>query len=363
MKNFEKQFDIRNTVEYVKKRMKWIAVIGVVCFGMVFATLYFGGRERLGSTDSYTCSEMIVVIPEDHSGYTARTCMEILISREAIEPVAEELGLRHGYNGVFGLMDWKFGSNYFAYKISLTSDTKEIDGQPLDVILGEVIESGIEIIKAEIEVSKIAVIDEPYYENNTKGESISLIAVASSSLQYTVLVVLLAAIILCCACSANAKIGSVRDIELNFDVPVIGIWKRKEGDTTCAGKLAGIIQNSVNNASKSLIYLGAFGGIDMDAFSEKLVETLRVLDRNIVIRRVLEPKGSIEHICETSDDDIQLICVNDVANSPYQANLAKKCDMCVLLFEKEKTLGRDAVLVKREFDENGIKVKGAILVE
>ena len=141
MKNFEKQFDIRNTVEYVKKRMKWIAVIGVVCFGIVFATLYFGERERLGSTDTYTCSEMIVVIPEDHSGYTGRTCLEILISRAAIEPVAEELGLHHGYNGVFGLMDWKWGSNYFAYKVSLTSNTKEIDGYPLEVILGKIIEN------------------------------------------------------------------------------------------------------------------------------------------------------------------------------------------------------------------------------
>lgn len=362
MKNFEKQFDIRNTVEYVRKRMKWIVIIGVLCFEMVFATLYFGERERLGSTDTYTCSEMIVVIPEDHSGYTARTCLDILISRAAIEPVAEELGLHHGYNGVFGLMDWKWGSNYFAYKVSLTSNTKEIDGYPLEVILGKIIENGMEIIKEEIEVSKMAVIDEPYYEITTKGE-ISLATVVISSLQYTALIVFLVIVALCCMCSANAKIGSVKDIETNFVIPVIGVWKRENGDMTCAEKLAGMIQNNVGDDGKSLVYLGGLGGSNLAAFAEKLVETLGILDNNITIKRVENLEDSIENICESLDADLQLICVNDLANSAYRANLAKKCDMCVLFMEKEVTVGREVMLIKQEFDEAGITVKGAILVE
>jgi len=362
MKNFEKQFDIRNTVEYVKKRMKWIAVIGVVCFGIVFATLYFGERERLGSTDTYTCSEMIVVIPEDHSGYTGKTCLEILLSREAIEPVAEELGLRYEYNSIFSMMDWKWGSNYFAYKVSLTSNTKEIDGYPLEVILGRIIENGMEIIKEEIEVSKMAVIDEPYYEITTKGE-ISLATVVISSLQYTALIVFFVIVALCCMCSANAKIGSVKDIETNFVIPVIGVWKRKNGDMTCAEKLAGMIQNNVGDDGKSLVYLGGLGGSNLATFAEKLVETLGILDNNITIKRVENLEDSIENICESLDADLQLICVNDLANSAYRANLAKKCDMCVLFMEKEVTVGREVMLIKQEFDEAGIAVKGAIFVE
>ncbi len=245
-RTFEKKMGLLELIKFWIAKLKWVCVICICTFIVVFACNYIEEKNRgneianvtSDGTSNYVCSTLISVVPgktkDDSQIIGEDTYLSVMISNSVIQSTIDELGLSDSFIDLFHKMSWE--TRGYTIKLTITSPVDEIDGYSWDEVMSQIVKNGKEKIENAYDISSFSYIDEPYYENEKLGKidvdssenhvSVNTGAIVKKSILITMVVFVLVSAAVMLMYLLNSNISCKEDIENNLDIPVLVVVKK-----------------------------------------------------------------------------------------------------------------------------------------